>query len=232
MRTCVFSVMRAFRSASRGLVLVWALCAWTAAFVGAERVAEAAGPPRAVSDWLRKSAAPLPAEGPLTEPALATLRQLVGDAHVVGIGSATHGTAEFHQLTRALLDALVDRLDFRILALEAGFAECLALDAYVLNGTGSLPAILEQLGWVWATDEMQSVVEWIRPRPQPHGAGERLCPRLPAQGGPGRRDHHGARAGAARQRRRATGLSPAQRRRQGAHREGARRPDGALRSRA
>ena len=50
-----------------------------------------------------------------------------------------------------------------MLGLEAGFPESLSVNAYVLNGIGNAADALAGLRyWVWDTEELLDVVEWMR----------------------------------------------------------------------
>jgi hypothetical protein len=69
--------------------------------------------PREVVDWFRSAAIPLKT----TEPGhgfedLRPFRELIGDARIVSMGEATHGTREFFQLKHRLLEFLVTEMGF------------------------------------------------------------------------------------------------------------------------
>src|SRR5512133_3429322 len=48
------------------------------------------------------------------------LKQVVGNARVVSIGEATHGTREFFQIKHRMLEFLASEMGFTIFGLEAG----------------------------------------------------------------------------------------------------------------
>jgi erythromycin esterase len=62
---------------------------------------------------------------------LQCLRRIIGDARIVSLGEATHGTREFFQLKHRLLEFLVTELDFAIFGIEANYPECLRINDYV-----------------------------------------------------------------------------------------------------
>lgn len=94
---------------------------------------------------------------------LSPLAESLGDATVVGLGEATHGTHEFVTLRHGLVRALVANHGLRLLALEADFSAGLALDRYVVDGEGDPASALCDLGlWVWATEELLALLEWLR----------------------------------------------------------------------
>ncbi|MFB6202449.1 MAG: erythromycin esterase family protein [Halorhabdus sp.] len=85
------------------------------------------------------------------------------EADLIGLGEATHGTAQFTRLRRVVLEYMVTELGCRLFALEANYPEALALDAYVADGEGDPEDALEQLNtWVWQTEEMADLLRWIR----------------------------------------------------------------------
>ena len=94
---------------------------------------------------------------------LAPLRTIVGDARVVSLGEATHGTREFFQLKHRLLEFCVSKLGFTIFGIEASYPECLRINDYVLNGTGNpADALAGQRFWTWDTEEVLALIEWMR----------------------------------------------------------------------
>jgi erythromycin esterase-like protein len=94
---------------------------------------------------------------------LEPLRAIIGDARIVSLGEATHGTREFFQLKHRLLEFCVSELGFTIFAIEASYPECLRVNDYVLNGTGSpADALASQRFWTWDTEEVLALIEWMR----------------------------------------------------------------------
>jgi erythromycin esterase len=82
---------------------------------------------------------------------------------VFGLGEATHGTKEFFELKRRLVELLVTELDVRLFGLEANFSETLAIDRYVVTGEGDPEEALAGIYfWTWNTEEMLALVEWLR----------------------------------------------------------------------
>ncbi|HXY41772.1 MAG TPA: carboxypeptidase regulatory-like domain-containing protein, partial [Vicinamibacteria bacterium] len=80
-------------------------------------VARAMAAPEEAVAWIRRQAHPLTTVEPGRSLAdLEPLRAVVGEARVVGLGEATHGTREFFQLKHRLLEFLVERMGFTVLA--------------------------------------------------------------------------------------------------------------------
>lgn len=94
---------------------------------------------------------------------LAPLRAMIGDARIVAVGEATHGSREFFLVRHRLLELLVGELGFTVLAIEGGWSDAWALDDYVVDGKGDPLAALSDL-YYWApnTEEMVTVVRWMR----------------------------------------------------------------------
>lgn len=74
----------------------------------------------------------------MTTPSLGRLREAATGARVVALGEAAHNVTELHELRDRALRMLVGELGFTALVLESGFAEGLALDAWVRGGQGAV----------------------------------------------------------------------------------------------
>ena len=97
-----------------------------------------ATPERRVVDWVRSRAIPLATVEPRHGWAdLEALRSIVGDARILSLGEATHGTREFFKLKHRILEFCVAELGFTTFIIEAPFAESLAVNAYVREGVGN-----------------------------------------------------------------------------------------------
>lgn len=88
--------------------------------------------------------------------------RMIGDASVVGIGEATHSTHEFFTTKHRLFRHLVERSGFSTFTLETAWTTGLALDGYVLHGTGDPAEILRREDYVWATREYVDLLRWMR----------------------------------------------------------------------
>src|SRR5215510_11430323 len=71
-----------------------------------------------VVDWLKGNAIPLATAEPGSNfHDLEFLRAAIGDARIVSMGEATHGTREFFQLKHRVIEYCVTELGFNIIAL-------------------------------------------------------------------------------------------------------------------
>jgi erythromycin esterase len=67
---------------------------------------------------------------------LQALGVMVGDAKVVGVGEATHGSHEFFALKDRLFRYLVEQKGFTTFALEISWSAGLRIDDYLQHGNG------------------------------------------------------------------------------------------------
>ncbi len=124
---------------------------------------EGTPPPPAVGEWLRKEAIALKtvdAGSGLAD--MKPLATVIGDARVVGLGEATHGTSEFFRLKHRVLEFLAREMGFRLFAIEANLADALVVDEYVGGGEGNPDRLVARLGFPWDTREIRDLIVWMR----------------------------------------------------------------------
>ena len=121
-------------------------------------------PPAVVGEWLDANVHPFDgAHLSLPHSDLGFLRDLVGDASVVSLGEATHGTREFFEMKARILRYLVEEMGFDTFAIEATWPESRRLDRYVRTGEGDPRALLSGLYfWTWNTEAVLEMIEWMR----------------------------------------------------------------------
>jgi erythromycin esterase-like protein len=114
--------------------------------------------------WLRAHAVPIATDDPeRSDDDLIPLMQMVGSAHVVGLGEGTHGTREFLRMKHRMVRALAENLGFNLFALESNLPETASLNHYVLTGEGDPRELLRAMHfWTWNTEEMLAFVRWMR----------------------------------------------------------------------
>lgn len=120
--------------------------------------------PQPVVDWIRQTAIPLstPEAGHGFED-MQHLKPMIGDARVVALGEATHGTREFFQMKHRMLEYLVETQGFTVFGIEATMPEGFDVNDYVLTGRGDPKKALESLYfWTWNTEEVLEMIEWMR----------------------------------------------------------------------
>jgi len=91
------------------------------------------------------------------------LKEMIGDARVVGLGESTHGSREQFQTKHRLVEFLASEMGFTIFSIEASSPESFAVDEYVSHGEGDpVDLIRGMYFWTWSTEEMLDMVEWMR----------------------------------------------------------------------
>lgn len=122
-----------------------------------------------VGEWLRANGSLLRTVDPGDDDDfsdLAPLREIVGEARIVGIGESTHRVHEFYQIRHRLTRFLVAELGFTAVVMESGFAEGLVADEWIRTGAGDLEKVLRE-GITYSfgrCEEMREQLLWLRAR--------------------------------------------------------------------
>lgn len=142
--------------------------------------ASAVAAPEAVVDWFRGRSHPLTtAEPGAPREDLAWLGELVGDAQVVSLGEATHGTHEFFTLKHRMVEYLVTEHGFTAVTFEANLAGGRVVDAWV-QGEGpddelhANLALAHTLYHTWDTAEVLAMIRWMRSYNEGRPAADRV----------------------------------------------------------
>lgn len=94
---------------------------------------------------------------------LMPLQEILKDKKIVGMGEATHGTAEFFQMKHRVFEFLVEEMGYRAFGIEAQFGGSQVVNDYILHGEGSVDDSLKAMGfWTWNTEEVADMIEWMR----------------------------------------------------------------------
>ncbi len=119
-------------------------------------------------DWLaRRSFALVTVDAPSITVApdfsdLSAFSRIVGDAKIVALGEATHGTSEFFRIKHRLTDFLARELGFRVFMIEANQLAVESINRYVQGEPGDAVTVMKSMFRVWNTEEMRDFIEWIR----------------------------------------------------------------------
>lgn len=120
--------------------------------------------PASTSNWLSQNAVPLTTVLPGSGfDDLAPLRQMIGSAHLFGMGEDTHGTSEFFHMKHRVFEYLVNQMGFTRFAIEATSPEADNVNTFVLTGQGNASQLLSNLHfWTWNTQEVLDLILWMR----------------------------------------------------------------------
>ncbi|WP_299985396.1 erythromycin esterase family protein [uncultured Pontibacter sp.] len=107
---------------------------------------------------------------PITkEKDLDELIEEIGDARVVMLGEASHGTSEYYTWRTAISKRLIEDKGFTFIAVEGDWPECYTVNRFVKGYQNSGRKIADVLGvyrrwptWMWANWEVAALVEWVR----------------------------------------------------------------------
>jgi protein-L-isoaspartate(D-aspartate) O-methyltransferase len=136
--------------------------AWPPRDPGPLRAPSAASAPALVAKLVRECAEPI---ARIEDAPLDGLLDRIGNARVVLLGEATHGTSEFYRMRTRITQQLILRHGFRAVAVEADWPDAAAVDRYVR----CLPPRPRRWvpftrfpTWMWRNREVQTLIEWLR----------------------------------------------------------------------
>jgi protein-L-isoaspartate(D-aspartate) O-methyltransferase len=95
---------------------------------------------------------------------LEPLLERIGDAHVVLLGEATHGTSEFYRMRARISRELITRKGFNMIAVEADWPDMSLVDQQIRGWEGvalRAPAFSRFPRWMWRNVEMQGFIHWL-----------------------------------------------------------------------
>ncbi|TFV64647.1 UNVERIFIED_ORG: erythromycin esterase family protein [Bacillus sp. AZ43] len=115
-------------------------------------------------DDVRRLALPLRDEAQLDP-----LLERIGDARIVAIGEASHGTHEYYAWRAALTRRLIAERGFSLVAVEGDWPDCYRVNRSVRLRPGAdadpreaLDAFARWPTWMWANDEVTDFCRWLR----------------------------------------------------------------------
>jgi erythromycin esterase-like protein len=117
-----------------------------------------------LTETLREAAYPLTGSAPDYDP----LMELVGDARLVLLGEASHGTHEFYRERARITQRLIEEHGFTVVAVEADWPDAYRVNRWV-RGSGSDTVAAEALGdferfprWMWRNRDVLAFISWLR----------------------------------------------------------------------
>ena len=96
---------------------------------------------------------------------LSPLLKRIGDARIVLLGEATHGTSEFYRLRERISRELIVTKGFRFIAIEGDWPDAARVDNYVRHleyPASEWTAFARFPTWMWRNNEVRNFVNWLR----------------------------------------------------------------------
>ena len=106
------------------------------------------------------------------------LMQRIGNARIVLLGEATHGTSEFYRMRERITRELIVKKGFRFVAIEADWPDAARVDHYVRHfqyPPSEWTAFARFPTWMWRNTEVRDFVSWLRKHNGTAEAGERVA---------------------------------------------------------
>lgn len=117
-----------------------------------------------LTDVIREAAHPLVGEREDYD----RLIRMIGDAHLVLIGEASHGTHEFYRERAQITKRLIQEKGFSAIAVEADWPDADRVNRYVRgtsddeDATDSLKGFKRFPAWMWRNADVLDFVGWLR----------------------------------------------------------------------
>ena len=96
---------------------------------------------------------------------LVPLLERIGDARLVLLGEATHGTSEFYRMRERISRELIVKKGFRFIAIEGDWPDAARVDHYVRHleyPPSEWTAFARFPTWMWRNNEVRDFVNWLR----------------------------------------------------------------------
>jgi erythromycin esterase len=96
------------------------------------------------------------------------LMERIGNARVVLLGEASHGTSQYYTWRHRITARLISERGFRIVGVEGDWPDCYRLNRYVKGAPAAggarevLHAFERWPTWMWANEEVVALGEWMR----------------------------------------------------------------------
>lgn len=117
-----------------------------------------------LAEIIRNAAHPLSGEAGDFTPLL----DLIGDAHLVLLGEATHGTHEFYAARAEISRRLIEEKEFTAIAVEADWPDAYRVNRYLRNASEDRTSEEALRGfrrfpqWMWRNTIVVEFVDWLR----------------------------------------------------------------------
>jgi len=114
----------------------------------------------------------------LEEAPFQSLLDRIGDARIVLLGEASHGTSEFYRLRDRISRELIVKKGFRFVAVEGDWPDAARIDHYVRHleyPPSEWTAFARFPTWMWRNEEVRAFVDWLRTDNAPLVPAERTA---------------------------------------------------------
>ena len=91
----------------------------------------------------------------------------IGDAKIVLLGEASHGTSEFYKVRAELSKRLIEEKGFTLIAVEGDWPSTQHINRFIkgydkqINVQDALKAFKRWPTWMWANEEIAEFVTWL-----------------------------------------------------------------------
>ncbi len=104
-----------------------------------------------------------------TDDDFAQILEAIGDAKIVLLGEASHGTSEFYTVRAKLSKMLIEQKGFTAIAVEGDWPSSQNVNRYI-KGYGdekkTAPDVLKAFSrwptWMWANEEIAEFIDWLK----------------------------------------------------------------------
>lgn len=117
--------------------------------------------PRSLSELIARAAEPI---DNLETVDLEPLLSRIGDARVVCIGEASHGSSEFYRFRARITRELIEKKGFNFVGVEADWPDASRIDNYVRHAdlpASTWTAFTRFPTWMWRNAEVREFVDWL-----------------------------------------------------------------------
>src|SRR4051794_37217901 len=97
------------------------------------------------------------------------LIERIGDANIVMLGEASHGTHEYYTWRSYISRQLIEKKNFNFIAVEGDWPDCYQLNLYIKsldkereNAFDVLKQFNRWPTWMWANWEIVALAEWLK----------------------------------------------------------------------
>lgn len=115
-----------------------------------------------------------------TEQDLDILLEEIGDARIVLLGEASHGTSEYYTWRAAISKRLIEEKGFDFIAVEGEWADSYRVNEFIKGAKQDSSAVLSLLKtynrwptWMWGNYEVAGLINWLNHYNQSNPIGEK-----------------------------------------------------------